>query len=577
MSDNLEDLLHRARTEDIDDNMILRLAVIGENERKIIDILKGGGAHLLRGARGCGKSMLFKSAESELDNDFEKDKCLGVYVNFKTSTLLEGVKADHRDAFQIWVGAKILQALFDKLTTLNLIGSETTSDPFHRIFGIKSVFGMKQAIQEKIHLLQKLSKKASIKKTIEDLGEDFLDKAYDIGYLHDVLKEIVSEYRIQRVIFLFDEAAHTFIPSQQEIFFEIFKLLHGGNIAVKAAVYPTVTSYGRNFEVGHDAIVVEMGKFQPGATGRAANRQMFRELLDKRLPNKGTVRKKVYSRGSLLDHCIDLATGNPRTFLHLFNRLYDKGYTDRALTLVTQEYIDDELLPYHRGLAKRLPKFAHHVKIGLDLLRGYIIPEIRKKNHRDKKIKYQSAFFTTQRDLPANLKLALDILSYSGMLSKQGTVKIAERKTGQRYMVHLAYMYTEKAFSSTSLTNIMSSLSLTDYREFSSNDPQLATYLKSLKEASDECTQCRAELPSNAKFCLECGHRVEQTSIIGQLLEESVFELSISDKIATRLAKGFPSVGDVIHATRTEIMKIPYIKEVRSKIIKNAADEFISG
>jgi hypothetical protein len=577
VSDNLEDLLHRARTEDIDDSLILRLAVIGENERKIIDILKGGGSHLLQGARGCGKSMLFKTAESELDNAFQKDKCLGVYVNFKTSTLLEGVKADHRDAFQIWVGAKILQALFDKLTALNLIGSETATDPFHRIFGIKSIFGMKQAIQEKIHLLQKLSKKESIKKTIEDLGEDFLDKAYDIGYLHEVLKEIVNEYQIQRVIFLFDEAAHTFIPSQQEIFFEIFKLLHGGNIAVKAAVYPTVTSYGRNFEIGHDAIVVEMGKFQPGTVGRSSNRTMFRELLGKRLPAKPSIRKKIYSKGQLLDHCIDLSTGNPRTFLHLFNRLFDKGYTDRALSLVTQEYIDDELLPYHKGLTKRLPKYAHHVKIGLDLLRGYIIPEIRKKNHRDKKTKYQSAFFTTQRDLPANLKLALDILSYSGILSKQGTVKIAERKTGQRYMVHLAYMYTEKAFSSTSLATIMVSLSLTDYREFSSADPQLDTYLKSLKEAADECTQCSAELPSNAKFCLECGHKVEQTSIIGQLLEERVFELSISDKIATRLERGFPKVGDVIHATRNEIMRIPYIKEVRSKIIKNAADQFISG
>lgn len=577
MSDNLEDLLHRARTEDIDDYLILRLAVIGENERKIIDILKGGGSHLLQGARGCGKSMLFKTAESELDNDFQKDKCLGVYVNFKTSTLLEGVKADHRDAFQIWVGAKILQALFDKLTALNLIGSETETDPFHRIFGIKSIFGMKQAIQEKIHLLQKLSTKESIKTTIEGLGEDFLDKAYDIGYVHEVLKEIVNECQIKRVIFLFDEAAHTFIPSQQEIFFEIFKLLHGGSIAVKAAVYPTVTSYGKNFEIGHDAIVVEMGKFQPGTVGRSSNRTMFRELLDKRLPAKPSIRKKIYSKGQLLDHCIDLSTGNPRTFLHLFNRLFDTGYTDRALSLVTQEYIDGELLPYHKGLAKRLPKYAHHVKIGLDLLRGYIIPEIRKKNHRDKKSKYQSAFFTTQRNLPANLKLALDILSYSGILSKQGTVKIAERKTGQRYMVHLAYMYTEKAFSSTSLAIIMVALSLTDYREFSSADPQMDTYLKSLKEASDECTQCSAELPPNAKFCLECGHKVEQASIIGQLLDESVFELSISDKIAKRLERVFPKVGDVIHATRNEIMRIPYIKEVRSKIIKNAADEFISG
>ena len=139
VSDNFEDLLHRARTEDIDDSLILRLAVIGQNERKIIDILKNGGSYLLQGARGCGKSMLFKTAETELDSDFQNDRCLGVYVNFKTSTLLEGVKADHRDGFQIWVGAKLLQALFDKLTALDLIGTETATDPFHRIFGIKSI------------------------------------------------------------------------------------------------------------------------------------------------------------------------------------------------------------------------------------------------------------------------------------------------------------------------------------------------------------------------------------------------------------------------------------------------------
>ena len=170
MNHSFEDLLHLARTEDIDDNMILRLAVIGENERKIIDILKSGGAHLLQGARGCGKSMLFKTAESEIDSEFKSNKSLGVYVNFKTSTLLEGVKADHRDAFQIWVGAKILQALYDKLVALDLIGSESATDPFNRIFGIKSVFGMKQTIQEKIHLLQKLSKKESLKKNFSRVG-----------------------------------------------------------------------------------------------------------------------------------------------------------------------------------------------------------------------------------------------------------------------------------------------------------------------------------------------------------------------------------------------------------------------
>ncbi|WP_214667567.1 hypothetical protein [Escherichia coli] len=75
----------------------------------------------------------------------------------------------------------------------------------------------------------------------------FLDKVNDISYVNDIIKEIIQEYQLNRIVFLFDEAAHTFIPEQQEIFFEIFKLLHGGKIAVKAAVYPSITSYGKKF------------------------------------------------------------------------------------------------------------------------------------------------------------------------------------------------------------------------------------------------------------------------------------------------------------------------------------------
>jgi len=44
-----------------------------------------------------------------------------------------------------------------------------------------------------------------------------------------------------------------------------------------------------------------------------------------------------------------------------------------------------------------------------------------------------------------------------------------------------------------------------------------------------------------------------------------------------RVEPSFPLVGNVVQAAREEIMKIRYIKEVRSRIIKNAADEFISG
>lgn len=570
------DLLHAARTEDLEDSQISKLAVLGKTESEIIGKLKYSGAHLLQGARGIGKSMLLKETEAELDTNFKIDRILAVYVNFKTSTLLEGVKADNKNAFQIWVGAKILQALYEKLIDQGLITDQSSSDPFKRIFGVETIFGMKKTLQDKIHLLQKLSKTDNKRKVLQELEDDFLEKVNDISYITEIIKEIISEYKLCRIVFLFDEAAHTFIPKQQEIFFEIFKLLHGGKVAVKAAVYPSVTSYGKNFEIGHDAILIPLGGFEPGSSGRDASRKLYRELIAKRIP-EGKLKKEIFSKGELLDQCIHLSSGNPRAFLHLFNRVYERGYTDRALLLSTQDYVDQELLPYHMGLTKRLPKYSHHVKIGIDMLKEYLIPEIRKKNHREKKIQYQSAFFTLQRDMPPNLKLSLDLLCYSGVLSKQGTVKIANRKTGQRYMVHLALLFTEKAFQTYKFSDVIKMISLTDYREFSSEDPEFGKFLDRLKQSAEECQMCSSEIPANAKFCPECGHKVEEKSIVGELLDDSVRKISISSAIADRVEPEYPLVGDVIHATRQDLMKISYIKKVRSKMIKNAADEYISG
>jgi hypothetical protein len=572
------DLLHAARCEDLQYSQIKELSVEGEFERRTINTLKASGAHLLQGARGMGKSMLLRLAEIEMDSAFKSERQLAVYVNFKTSTLLEGVKAGERDAFQIWVNVKILQALHEKLAFLNLIGSAGDRDPYFRVFRIESVEGTKTILQDKIHLLQKLALKgANREETLAKLGQDFLDQVLDTNFLVAVINSISEQFRFSKIVFLFDEAAHTFIPAQQEIFFEIFKLLHGNKISVKAAVYPTVTNYGRNFEVGQDAIVITMDRFEPGQAGRTENRNLFRDLLDKRLPRTGPLRKQIFNRGEVLDLCVDLSTGNPRAFLHLLNRTVEQGFSERFAILAAQEYVDQELLPYHGNLGKRLPKYAHHVRVGLDMLRAYIIPEIRTKNHRETKSGYQSAFFTVQRDMSPNLKLALDLMCYSGVLLNKGTVKIAERQTGLRYMIHLAVLATEKAFSNAKLSEAMGAISLTDYREFSASDPQISTFLRALQEASDQCINCSSALAANAKFCSECGVRTEAHSIISALLDEHVKQLSISPRLVKRITPKFPKVGDVVQAPRQELMKIPYIKEVRSRMIKNAAEEFISG
>jgi hypothetical protein len=573
-----EDLLQSARCEDLLYEDIKRVSVLGDFERRIIDALKGSGANLLEGARGVGKSMLLRMAEIELDQSFSVNKKLGVYVNFKTSTLLEGVKADERDAFQIWVNIKILEALHEKLLALNLIAKTGVADPYQRVFGIASVDETKAMLEDKIHLLQKLAfNKIGRDEIISQIGIEFLAKAQDTSFLVNIIKGVAEQFSINKIVFFFDEAAHTFIPDQQTIFFEIFKLLHGGNVACKAAVYPTVTNYGRNFEVGQDAIVLPVVRFDPGEAGRRENRAHFRNILEKRVVS-ATLNKKIFAKGAELDLCIDLSNGNPRALLHILNNALSgsTNLTERSVSLAVQNYVDQALFPYHQSLSKRLPKYALHIRIGLDLLRGYIVPEIRTKNHRRTKSEYQSAFFTVQRDMSPNLKLALDILSYSGMVSQLGTVKTAHG-TGPRYLVNLALMATEKAFDTQRTADAIARLSLTDYREFSSSDSQIQVFLSALLAPSEVCPDCSNVISSSAKFCGECGHKVITTSIVSALLEEGIDALPVSNRLLDRVRPKFPTVGAIVQAKRTELMTINYIKEFRSRIIKNAADEFISG
>ncbi len=573
------DYLEAARSEDLKPQEVLDLGVVTAFERDIIDSLKGPGAHLLQGARGVGKTTLLRLAETEMDSEFPESHVLSVYINFKTSTLLEGISAGQKNAFQIWVNTKILQSVHEKLVSLRLLSGKDVHDPYERVFGISGVAQTGTFLTDKLHQIQKLAFATNRAAVEQELGEDFLNNLFDPSFLGSVLREVSERFSLPRIVLLFDEAAHTFIPAQQEIFFELFKFLQGGQISCKAAVYPTVTSYGRNFEIGHDALILSMDRYEPAGTARRLYRKQFREIVDKRLPPHSRKRKEIFAHGELLDLCVDISTGNPRAFLHILNEVMHAGFSARAVALAAQDYVDKELLPYHANLAKRLPKYCSHVRVGMEMLRHYIIPEIRKKNRSETKSRYQAAAFTLPvRDVSPNLRLALDIMCYSGTLQSKGTVKIANQKTGQRYVVNIALLLSERAFASTDLKQNLDSISLTDYREFSSSDPSLESYVAELNSSTGSCPQCSSQLIPNAKFCSQCGFKVaESTSVISGLLEDGVDALSISERLKKRIRPRFPKVGHVVQSSREELMTIDYIKEVRSRIIKNAADEYISG
>ena len=319
-----------------------------------------------------------------------------------------------------------------------------------------------------------------------------------------------------------------------------------------------------------------MDRFDTGK-GLEEVRDLFREIFDKRVQSNNSLKKKVYSKGELLDQCIYTSSGNPRAFFHILLKAIDNGFNTYGVNNAIQDYVDSELIPYHNQVAKRLPKYSNHVVTGFQLCRTYLIDEIKKKNNRPKKSGYQSAFFTIDRDISPNLKIALDLLCYSGILTKKGTVKISSSRTGQRYMVHLAMMVTEKAFKNTKVLDAIKSLSLTDYREFSSNDKTIEQFSEDIKADGDLCSNCGTEVSLEAKFCSQCGHQIERTSLISKLLDDSIDKISVTSGTVKLVKETYPLVGDLLQATKKDLMDLYYIGQVRSRMLKNAVEEYISG
>jgi hypothetical protein len=166
------------------------LGVVTGFERNIIDSLKGPGAHLLQGARGVGKTTLLRLAETELDASFQSTKTIGVYINFKTSTLLEGISAGQKNAFPIWVNTKILQSIHEKLVSVQLLKDADVHDPYERVFGISGVEQTGTFLTTKLHQIQKLAFASDKSAVGKELGEDFLNSLFDPSFLGTVIREV---------------------------------------------------------------------------------------------------------------------------------------------------------------------------------------------------------------------------------------------------------------------------------------------------------------------------------------------------------------------------------------------------
>jgi DNA polymerase III delta prime subunit len=582
--ENQASLIDLIRAEEFTEEEFIKCFSETRRERDVIEKLKGSGAHLLEGPRGLGKSSLLRKTELELDDEFQKTRSLGVYVNFKASLRVQpNYPGLEFNPFLCWVTAKILDALYKKCKRLSIIQSNLIIEKYRRLLSVGpswSPASLERTIQD-LQSLAIASTSDAKHKIEERLSNASLEKFTNAESVAEFIIDIAKETSLSRIIFLFDEAAHTFDADQQKIFFGFFKLLHGSIISVKAATYPGITSYGGEFEIGQDAVRLIINSFEENLqSNRDELREHFREMLRKRVPSSDF--KKMIQNGEALDLLILLSHGSPRAFLQTVSKWFQGTRLTKQNALVaSNNYVLNELTSYHLGLKERLPRFASHIELGMALVKSHLVPEIQKKNEgKGNDPKVQTVYFTIDSLVPHKILRAISLLEYSGFLSQKGVVKTWGRKTAPRYALNLGVAAGEKVFNSFFSANpdeAIKRITISDYREFYSSDSRFERLIDNYQE-QESCINGHPRQVDGA-FCPLCGAKFEVDTVIIKLLEDSPEKLSITSFLKRKLQDEFQAqtIRDVLELTESDLQRANRIGPIRSRIIVNAAEEYISG
>jgi hypothetical protein len=575
----LETLLGSDRAEDLTPDQVVS-TFSGVGDENIVSRLMSSGALLLQGSRGTGKTMLLRVAYERVRR--ERPVILPVFVSFTTYLSIYNANSrpiENYSPFQHWVLAKLLAGVRGEIESCGKDMSDL------KVFGPIPLDGYIEQL-EKHYLDTSIAEPAKNAKILGVSESDLLAFARLDGLQSRVLS-ILDHFGFESVTFFLDEAAQSFAEEFQPEFFQLMKHLRHHRISVKAAVYPNTTNYGRDFDVGHDAIIIPIEREIETEEGMDFFRDfMKKRFLDTRL---GEALRASEAQSNFL---VKMSGGNPRWFIHLLNRLNqsEAGPIPSTKCLaVAKELPDNTLWPYLQKLRARLRSKRKYVDAATSLAQTFIegLKEANKSVRRDapeRVVCYVAV--STHKTLPFRIHAALKILQYAGIIFGRGPKKITGRETAEMYLVHPAILVRENALfggeTNVPLESIVAAL--TDpprerMREYTRNSPKLLDFRQDDEPETISCPQCGTELPENARFCLNCGRGIEQGSPYAELLERPATELELTPGIKQWvIADGrFKTVGDIKTATDAELDSIHMIGKTRILSIRYAAEEFLAG
>ncbi|MFT6843265.1 MAG: hypothetical protein ACJASR_002041 [Psychroserpens sp.] len=526
------------RTESIHKDQLLNLFVESPIEREIINSFKSQSHIVLEGSRGSGKSFLMKVAQTEITNDFDNHPIMPVYVTFMQSALIHSSEPNQ---FYHWMLAKIVRETLKVLQKSGLV----VSDYANSLLGTT----------EKNNLQEIVSKfEESYKKPYTGIDVDTLP---ELSEVIDAIEEICDENSVTRMVFFFDESAHVFRPEQQRQFFTLFRDFKSPYISCNAAVYPGVTHYGSSFEMTHDAIFKRIDR-------DLLSVNYVVEMEEMVLKQGGEVwAKSIKSQKELFNTLVFCAGGNPRLLLKTLDKC--GKFNSASVNEVIRNFYRSDIWLEHTQLGEKYKGHKSIVDWGRSFIEDNVIPAtISKNQERKSRGKSESTlYFWVSKDAPEQVKEALRLLNYTGIIRKYDSgVKATKSNIGDRFEIKFGCLISQYTSPISNSKEIISNVKLDMFTEYGQNNTSYSSLsISDIADFSDE----------------------EFLTSLQDQLNKPIYELDLTSWQKNKLSEiNITRISDLLDATEEDLIaKLHQVGPIRARTMKNSATaellESISG
>lgn len=536
-------------------------------EKTILKKLSHGGAKLITGPRGCGKTTLMLKAYNKLIQS-KTSTTLPVYVNFKSSLKLEPLYRNNTNAafwFNQWLLFKVMQGLYTALSDLRIDTTlySSTSTEIDKIVNMLEM-GRVDHLETASSLLTT--------KEIEQL----------------IYKAITASQNT-RCTLLLDDAGHAFSSDQQHDFFEFFREIKTKIISPKAAIYPGVTTYSSSFHAGHDAEEIDVW-MKPSSSGYL---EFMHSLLKSRFSED--IYKQLNTNKNLLDLMCFAAYGIPRSLLNMistFCKEEDENNGEKQIIKLENKKVlkaikDNFNRTYqiYDSLKLKLPMYKYFIDVGSLFYERCLV--INKEFNKGADAKKQSSIIAIKRPISPEITKVIGFFQYAGLISPQGLSSRGGKGVYELYELHYSSIIDRNVFFSSRAINVENYCSAFRNRpnhhyprhsEESILDSEQVSDLFSL--ALPPCEVCKTErLSSEAKFCTNCGAKLKDASIFENIVNQDISNLPITDRRSRSIKENskIAAVKDILmDYENKELRSVPMIGPFWAKRIKSYAEEFIA-